>query len=263
MPNTSLSTCLVDEDKRPEPPSFRDWSPALTAIIHRCWARSPSSRPDFATLDGEIARLRKQYGWKGVEAVLEGEAELEQQWEQWIDGLDERVISPSLTVVPLPSLPRKSSQFFPNLGDALTDGRRTISCTADVSSIELPSFDTYVTARASTPRPATADTSHTGSTYGNLYTHETVSEPSFTHIPELDATSQPPPEVVHPHTTAMSSSRASSMGFGTSSEHSEDYTNRHRPMSPTVAAERRDERRYRMSLQHEYHASRKFYSYTH
>lgn len=103
----SDETRQTDLDKRPDLPLLRDWSLPLQGILETCWDKSPGARPTFERLDESLDQLRRAFGWNGIEHVQMGEDVREQDWIDWIDGLNKDARSPALTVVPLPNLPRK------------------------------------------------------------------------------------------------------------------------------------------------------------
>ena len=103
-----MLTLPVVQNMRPEIPQLRQWSSALTEIIQQCWAQSPSLRPPFPQLKNFLFTLRTQFGWIGVDELEPGEAEVEQDWIDWIDELDREVKTPRIEPdMPLPELPRK------------------------------------------------------------------------------------------------------------------------------------------------------------
>ncbi|KAI0338659.1 hypothetical protein BDW22DRAFT_693644 [Trametopsis cervina] len=217
---------VLDQDKRPEPPSLRAWSPELLKILHQCWDKVPEARISFSKLDEQIALLRKVHGWNGVEVVQEGEAEIEKGWERWIDCLDKDAQSPAMTIIPLSVMP------------------------PDVTSIDLPSL---------VPNSESSVTEHQSSSsfdgVGNrpIYRQSSLSEPTIIPASSTTVNARQPSE------SSGYSSRASSIMYPSSTERSDEYGDHPRPITPPPSnpriAEIRNERRYRLTLQHEYHPS--------
>ncbi|KAI0092226.1 hypothetical protein BDY19DRAFT_587910 [Irpex rosettiformis] len=225
---------VLDQDKRPELPLLRNWSTPLLKILTACWDKLPETRPTFKQLDRELSQLRSTFGWNGTEIVQEGEEEHEKDWIDWIDGLDKDARSPALTVIPLPSLP------------------------PEVTSVDLaPQADD-----SGTCAPTPDSDSVSGSEAGSMYQVYSRSEPALPQLPHTAAVdgshSAPEPAAHHPSPhVSYYSSRASSIAFPSSTDHSDDYGELPPtpvPSNPRVA-EIRNERRYRLTLQHEYHPS--------
>lgn len=100
----------VADNIRPELPQLRLWSAQLADLINQCWHRTPAMRPSFATLNHELAALRRHFGWAGINEFMDGEAADEDGWIAWIDELDRAQKSPPLLPnAPLPPLAREYS----------------------------------------------------------------------------------------------------------------------------------------------------------
>lgn len=259
-----MLTVPTAQNLRPELPALRPWSGQLAGIIGQCWALKPSDRPSFAELEVKINALRKQFGWIGVEQVELGEANEEEGWLYWIDELDKEKEhkSPSLAPNrPLPSLPRK----MPKRSFIRALAHRSIH-SAGVIEVDEPSFSSgsYVTAHASTPERTATDTSSRPPSI-----RESMSAPpgevSQVVPPPTGPSSHSAPERVPPSAPssiihAPTPSRGPSLPPSSSDSESVHAPNilNSLPPEPLDArrAEARNERRYRMILQHEFHPSR-------
>jgi hypothetical protein len=134
---------------------------------------------------------------------------------------------------------------------------------ASVTAVELPSLahdsGSFVTARGPSPHSDLTDGSEAGSTYrGN-----SISEPTSPRLPftnDIEATHSAP-EPAQPRSPHLShySSRASSIGYPPSIDRFYDETEMSKSLELRAAnprySEIRNERRYRLTLQHEYHPS--------
>lgn len=114
-----------------------------------------------------------------------------------------------------------------------------------------------------TPDSDSPPGSEAGSTYPSHRSY-TTSEPILpqmphtAHIDGAHSAPEPAGDTNSPHLSHFPS-RASSIAFPSSTEHSDDFGDQPStpvPSNPRVA-EIRNERRYRLTLQHEYHPSRK------
>ncbi|EKM52507.1 uncharacterized protein PHACADRAFT_211755 [Phanerochaete carnosa HHB-10118-sp] len=239
--DSSIRHFILNQNLRPELPPLRSWSNQLTDIIHQCWAFEPSDRPCFTDLNVKIAALRKQYGWSGVEQLEHGESEEEQGWLDWIDELDREkgYKSPPLA----PNVPLHHP---------------------DIIEVDEPSDSSgsYRTAHASTPertttdassRPSSMRTSMSAPQGGAPSAVPGQAEPSSHSVPGHVPPSGPP--TIYAPTPSRQSSQPLSSSDGDSA-HLLDMMNSPspEPADPRVV-EMRNERRYRMILQHEFHPS--------
>lgn len=215
----ALMRSMLGENMRPEPPLQRVWSQQLTEILHQCWHREPAARPSFAKVDQEVQKLRRQHGADLKESPAPRVSE--------IDHIKTRK-SPDMHPIPLPLLPSESIR-----GSQSPQALTTTSFSADM----------------------TASFVEVGSAPSTEVSFMTAAEPESDHVHSDDYHGD-----YHDHHGGPSraSSRASSSLPDSQSEHEHiEYPRHFSPVPPDEHAQNvRDERRYRMLLQHEFHPSR-------
>ncbi|GJE89108.1 hypothetical protein PsYK624_052000 [Phanerochaete sordida] len=237
--DASIRHFILTQNLRPELPSLRPWSGPLADIIGKCWALKPSDRPSFSVLKAEVAALRKRFGWDGQEQLEPGEAEEEQDWLDWIDDIDKEKDHKSPRLTPrsrLPVLPpdvREAEESF-STGSYTT----ALDATPDRTATDPPS------------RPPSLRTSMSAPQGGAHHPAPSKTEPA-PHSEPGHAHPSAPPTITH--------SRAPTLPPSSSDNDSiclADMIGRTTPEpADPHTVEARNERKYRMILQHEFHPS--------
>ncbi|THH30137.1 hypothetical protein EUX98_g4033 [Antrodiella citrinella] len=232
--NTVRHFVLV-QNMRPDLPLTRAWSSQFAGIMSTWWDRNPDARPPFVQIEVDLHSLRKKSGSDTRESPLPPPP---------IDMLESRK-SPDMHPVPLPLLP-PDTQFnildepLQTVGDF--DHRTPMVHTDPLPNsrptVHIP--QSPIQSRLASPHDTASVVSHP------------MESPHAVHHYHLDES-----PVVH-------SSRASSIFMSSATDTSQsDYEFLREDLSgyesPPPADERiaeiRNERRYRMLLQHEFHPS--------
>ena len=225
---------------RPSLPLTRLSNSPLTNIIHAAWDAKPRRRPSFKRISQDLEKLKVEAGSSVVESPRPPRFV-----DQWADSPTRA--SPDMHPISLPGFPRE----LPSLPFLI--------CMKKLRP-PFPAKDDLGVGSLSSP--AVSDT-----------TLETARGRSLSPVPGLGLTHtdgrplDDPPHVLQPR-----GSRASTISFPditpdeSASETSQiiPYTGYDSPpLADEVTAHARDERRYRMLLQHEYHTSCTYTPYTH
>ncbi|TCD62464.1 hypothetical protein EIP91_006834 [Steccherinum ochraceum] len=232
---------VLSQNRRPDLPLTRSWSPQLAIIVNSCWDRDPDARPPFMQIEVDLHSLRKGSGSDIRESPLPPPpSEL----------LDTRK-SPDMHPVPLPLLPPDTTAVQM---DVLGESIQTIAI-ADVDHLRTP-----MPHSATLPRPTVhiPHSPHQSRLASPVDDHKAaIPSPFGSPVASHHHGHPDDSPIAHP-------SRASSMFVSTTTETSQsDYEILHEDLegyeSPPPAddriAEIKNERRYRMLLQHEFHPS--------
>lgn len=238
---------------RPEIPPLAQWSPHLAEIIRQCWAWDPSLRPSFSQLNKMMFTLRLKFGWNGRDDLLPGEAEEEQDWIDWIDELDREHKSPAMN--PDVLLPPLARMYL-----SLVCWSRFCSHhvhLAGVCEVDVPSFSNETTPQfayevpgMNVPLPPSMASSMSMPLPG------TSSGPPPTAA--VGAQSAPVQGSAAPTVVIPSGPQSRQSSLVPSSSESERWSVAHDVVTPPRderAVMFRNERRYRITLQHEFHPS--------
>lgn len=223
---SQLTALFLEDNKRPTLSQTRVSSLALTNLIQSCWDRDPSLRPSFKRIAADLKHLRIKSG-----AIVD---EPESHPVTFGDPQQIR-LSPDMRPNPLPGA---NGRFYTRLWGPFTDGLFTTVST--VSEFQLSAEDSS--------RPVTSDDS----------IGKALSRPRV----RTDQEFSMPQRVLY--TPSLNSSQASSI-FDSSDGNLSSVAEEPPPDldgydSPLPAndriAEARNERRYRMFLNHDFHPSR-------
>ena len=215
----TLTRSMLGENMRPEPPLQRVWSQQLVEILHQCWNRDPTVRPPFAKVDQEVQKLRSHYGADLKESPAPRVSEIQH--------IKTRK-SPDMHPIPLPLLPGK---FACDMLFVYRLIATSLSADMTASFVEVGSAPDSELSFMTAAEPD-SDHGHSSDYHGDYYDHR--------------------------EDMSRASSRASSSVLDSQSEHDHvEYPRHFSPPPPDEHAQNvRDERRYRMLLQHEFHPSR-------
>lgn len=236
---------------RPELPLNRVWSPQLADIVSACWQQNPGLRPPFSKIEVDMQALRDSLG-EAKESPKTPSARLSPL------ETPSAQTSPDMRPVPLPILPREWSLSDSREGDWLTyddfvSSADTTTTTLDFEDSPSSTDESYKTAAGGLTPDPTDPKIHI--------------ENDFNAVPGNP--DSPVQEHHSPEHTRTKPSRESSLftsPFGTDSyvDDRDDihYMSGWESPAPTDdrTAAAKNERRYRMLLQHEFHPSRAFSS---
>ncbi|KIP06901.1 hypothetical protein PHLGIDRAFT_106442 [Phlebiopsis gigantea 11061_1 CR5-6] len=222
------------ENMRPEIPPLAQWSPHLAEIIRQCWAWDPSLRPSFAQLNKMMFTLRLKFGWNGRDDLLPGEAEEEQDWIDWIDELDREHKSPAMNpdVLLPPLAPGVCEVDVPSFSNETTP-----QFAYEVPGMNVP-LPPSMASSMSMPLPGTSS--------------------GLPPTAVVGAQSAPVQGSAAPTVVIPSGPQSRQSSLVPSSSESERWSVAHDVVTPPRderAVMFRNERRYRITLQHEFHPS--------
>ncbi|THU90560.1 hypothetical protein K435DRAFT_968632 [Dendrothele bispora CBS 962.96] len=215
---------VLHEDSRPHIPQSRFATQNMQDLLRSCWAVDPFHRPTFSKVAHDLKLMRKTAGANSEDI----QSPRIPGWEEHELSHQQRFSKPSPDMHPVP-LPGSSPQDIssghlstsPQSSDAASfRTARDLSQSPTFPSLFPHREETVTTSRIQKPEPVTYTPSDTSSDTSSIFTSTPSSsgDEGRNHLLEYDGYDSPPP-------------------------------------ANEMIAEQRNERRYRLLLQHEFHPS--------
>ncbi|KAF5362649.1 hypothetical protein D9758_009617 [Tetrapyrgos nigripes] len=221
MDDDTVRHVVLHEKSRPHIPSTRFSTQDVQDLLRRCWASDPFDRPSFSEVARDLKLLRRNAGYNSEDVQSP-------RVPDWADRDRSPQISrpsPDMHPIPLPgSSPRDTGYNLstsPQSSDAASfRTARDLSLSPTFPSLLSHREETVTTSRVQRPEPVTYTPSETSSDTSSIFTStpSDSGDEARNALLEYDGYDSPPP-------------------------------------ANDIIAEQRNERRYRLLLQHDFHPS--------